>query len=410
MARICITLGSHLCRNPRAVREASALAGGGHDVLVLGPIFAEAQAAEDEQLWRNAPWRYVRTADLRPTRANRFQRFKLRAARRCGAGALQYAGIELAESIGYGIRDTLERVRHTSWDLHIGHQEVGCWISYRLLKEGRRVGADFEDWYSRDLLPEAQRGRPNRLLRKCEQALLKGASHLSTTSCAMAAAMQQAYKGRLPTVIYNVFPWNDRHSTDNRVADRVEPSKPSLHWVSQTIGPGRGLEMLWQALALVAIPVEVHLRGSCSAQMKSELEHSFPSRQGHTLFIHAAVPANELLSRISEHDIGLALERGQPDSRDLTVTYKFFHYLLAGLAIVATSTKGQLEIATAVPDAVKVCRQGDAKDMAKKITDLLADPGRLASAKEAARNAAETRFCWERQAPLLLESVERALQ
>ncbi len=60
--------------------------------------------------------------------------------------------------------------------------------------------------------------------------------------------------------------------------------------------------------------------------------------------MHPLIPANELLSRVAEHDIGLALELRQPDSRNLTVTYKFLHYLLAGLAVVASDTAGQSEV------------------------------------------------------------------
>jgi glycosyltransferase involved in cell wall biosynthesis len=319
-------------------------------------------------------------------------------------------GIQLADSLSYGVRQTLRLVESLSWDLHIGHQEVGCWTSFTLGRRGRRVAADFEDWYSRDLLPEAQRSRPLRLLREVEHWLLHSASYVSTTSQAMALAMHAASGGRVPEVVYNVFPWEDRQSLDKLTMDRVDKSKPSLHWVSKVIGPGRGLELLLDALKSVATPVEVHLRGAHSQQTAAELRGRFPAIHGHQLFLHGPCPAKQLLSRIAEHDIGLALELNQPASRDLTVTYKFFHYLVAGLAVVATNTAGQMEIAASIPDAVLLADQNDPHDLGAKISELVNSKQRLVAAKAAALAGAESRFCWERQATLVVESVERVLR
>jgi hypothetical protein len=121
------------------------------------------------------------------------------------------------------------------------------------------------------------------------------------------------------------------------------------------------------------------------------------------------VPPCELLSRIAEHDIGLALESNQPASRDLTVTNKMLHNLLGGNAVVATNTEGQSEIARLAPSAVRLCRNNDAADLALELNYLLVDQRRLKEAKAAALVAARDHFCWERQAAVLLDSIERAL-
>jgi len=409
MARICISLGSHLCQSPRGVREASALAAAGHDVLLLGPIFSEQHAAEDQDLIRSVAWRYRPTLDLRPMQSTRVERFIMRGTRRVGMAVVKYTGIQLADSLGYGIRKNLRLVESLPWDLHIGHHEIGCWVSFILARKGMRVGADFEDWCSRDLAPEAQRKRPLRLLRQCEDYLLHHAAHLSTTSHVMAAATQRAYGGQLPEVVYNVFQWSDRNSIDNLTLDRVDKNKPSLYWVSKVIGAGRGLELLFDALRSVQTPVEVHLRGAHGEKIAAGLHSKFPASHGHRLFLHGPLPAKQLLSRISEHDIGLALELSQPASRDLTITLKFFHYLLGGLAVLATNTSGQAEIARSIPDAVVLANQESSHDLASKIIELVGNRQRLSAAKAAARAAAKARFCWEQQAPILVNSVERAL-
>ncbi len=280
----------------------------------------------------------------------------------------------------------------------------------RLAREGRRTGVDIEDWYSEDLLPQDRVGRPTGLLRGAERAALQRGGHATTTSAALAKALAEASGGPVPGVVYNVFPWSDRASMDGKRLDRHDSDgRPSLHWVSQTVGPGRGLEALFKALRLVSTSVEMHLRGDLSPEAELWLHRAFPSESGHSLRTHPFVSPGELLSRIAEHDIGLALEARTPPSRDLTVTNKLFHYLLGGLVVVATDTQGQAEVAEAVPDAVRLCRSYDADSLAAALNRLVADPESLRAARVAALKAARDRFSWERQIPVLLASVARAL-
>ena len=166
--------------------------------------------------------------------------------------------------------------------------------------------------------------------------------------------------------------------------------------------------MLFDALKSVATPVEVHLRGTHSKQTAAELRSRFPGIRD-TGFFFTPCPARQLLSRIAEHDIGLALELSQPASRDLTVTYKLFHYLVAGLAVVATNTSGQAEIAASISEAVVLANQQDPHDLASKINELVSNKQRLVAARAAALAAAKTRFCWEQQAPVVVQSAQRAL-
>jgi glycosyltransferase involved in cell wall biosynthesis len=406
-ARICIVTGAHLCRNPRAAKEAHALSAAGYQVSVLGPAFDDALAEEDRALADHAQWRHHVTADLRTPG---LQSLAARLGRRLGSEAARMLGFQAPEALGYGVRRSLLLARRLQADIYIGHQELGLWVVHRLGRQDRRVGVDLADWYSEDLLPEARVKRPIRLLRRLEADALKRGGHITTTSNALAGALARAYAAPPPSVVYNAFAWRERERLDGLRADRVDPLRPSLHWVSQTIGRGRGLETLFTALLAVPVPVEVHLRGACSAGEETRLRGAFPEAHGHRLYFHALVSNEELLSRIAEHDIGLALEATEPPSRNYTVTNKILHYLLGGLAVVATDTAGQLEVAAAAPQAIQVCRDGDPSSLADAINRLLASPEVLTRAKQAALDAARTRFCWEQQVPVLLASIERALE
>jgi glycosyltransferase involved in cell wall biosynthesis len=406
MAHIAIVTGAHLCRNPRVVKEATALREAGHRVTVLGPATDTRLSKLDAALVREGGFEHRVVVDIRPGSP---ERTRHRLVRRLATEAGARLGWERPEALGYGVRDTLNAARALAADLTIGHQEVGAWVACALMDAGFGIGADIEDWYSEDLLPEARVGRPVGLLRRCEGQLIRQGRHVTTTSEALANALAEAYDGPAPTVIYNAFPWAERAGLDDVRRDREDVSRPSLHWVSQTIGPGRGLETLCAALQRVARPVDVHLRGRATEADLRWLRDLFPEDRGHRLHVHDLVPPQELLGRIAEHDIGLALEDYDPPSRNLTVTNKILHYLVAGLAVVATDTAGQREIAEQVPEAVRLCRGNDAASLAAQIDAFVREPGELEQAKKAALAAARERFSWECQAPSLVASVEAAL-
>jgi hypothetical protein len=169
------------------------------------------------------------------------------------------------------------------------------------------------------------------------------------------------------------------------------------------------LEDLIAALPLLKHAAEIHLRGKPVIGFESWIEHRLPEAWRGRIKIHPLVTNSELLSRIAEHDIGFAGETPLIRSRDLTVTNKILHYLLAGLAVVASETAGQREVAVQAPGGVFLYRSGDASALAARLDALLGSADALRQAKSAALDAAERTFCWERQEPALLDSVNRAL-
>jgi glycosyltransferase involved in cell wall biosynthesis len=225
----------------------------------------------------------------------------------------------------------------------------------------------------------------------------------------MAEAMAKAYSSRTPTVIYNTFPWQERSQLDGKIGDRQNLDLPSIHWFSQTIGQGRGLEILFQALPHINQPIEIHLRGNYPESSRQWLEPQIPQQWRDRLFIHATVPNHELLSRISEHDIGLALEVNNIPSRDLTITNKIFQYLQAGLAVIATNTEGQSEILNESPEAGQIIPSHDAIALASAINNFVNDPQKLAATKKTALLAAQEELNWENQESIILRLVTKAI-
>jgi glycosyltransferase involved in cell wall biosynthesis len=408
--KICILTQSHLCRNPRVVKESVALARAGHEVVILTTFTYPDLLEEDLKLLENSGVSLKGVVNMIPAQASGLYRLKERLARRVAGEVIARFNYENVFALGYDYGKNLRAAVREQADLYICHQEVSTVIGCKLIGRGFRVAFDFEDWYSHDLLPEANRSRPVRLLEKYEKIALNKGVLTYTTSKAMAEAMAEFAGSGIPRVLQNVFPIADRELLDHKIKDRVDVSKPSIHWYSQTIGPGRGIEFLVQSLADVTEPVEFHLRGNLFQDFGRELANLLPHGKGHQLYFHPLVPHRELLSRIAEHDIGLATEEYVPDSRNLTITNKILQYLQGGIAVVATDTLGQQEVAREAPDAVMLFRNKDRQGLALLLNGLLKDPERLKHAKQAALKAARDKFCWEHQQPWLVNWISDAIQ
>ena len=235
------------------MKEASSLGRAGYRVTVLAVATQEKYEAYDREILREAPFRKVAVDHLprgwaasAPSLASRCATWLARRAARCGLDSAQAFG---------PARALARRARSLPADLAIVHTELGLGVGIERLGSGGRIAADFEDWHSRDLLPSARGGRPLRLLERWEKSLLARAAYVSTTSQAMASALQSAYGGNPPIVIRNCFPLQ----SDPAVLPR--PTPPAFFWFSQTIGPGRMLELFLAAWRLTRRPSRLCLSG-----------------------------------------------------------------------------------------------------------------------------------------------------
>jgi glycosyltransferase involved in cell wall biosynthesis len=407
---VVVLTGSHLCHNPRVQKEAAALAAAGYEVEVLGAWSDPLLAARDRELLARASFRYTPVLDFAaPNAMAKLHRDMVRFQTKLGRWAHGAIGAGNRWQLGQAYSSLNRSAHRRRADLYIAHSEPAMAVAAYLGDHGCRVGVDMEDWFSEDLLPEARRGRPLDLLRRLESTLLTRGAVASCPSRAMSQALALEFGCPPPTVIYNAFAWAERERLDGRCKDRVDRRLPSIHWFSQTIGPGRGLEDLLAALPQLTRMAEIHLRGNPVAGFHRWLADRAPEGWLNRIFVHGIVSNGELLSRIAEHDVGFAGEIKRCRSRDLTVTNKILQYLLAGLAVVASDTQGQREVAEQADGAVLSYPSGEPGALAAQLDHLLASADRLNRAKTAALAAARTTFCWERQEPELVAVVSQAL-
>lgn len=397
-SRILIVSNGALSRNPRVLKEATALGRAGYAVTVLTVRNHVAAETHDRALLPGAPFTREVVDVLAGSRASFGSRLGTWLARKAGAAL----GWQSPRALGPA-GPLLRKARALTADLTLVHNEVAHYVGTRLLREGRRVAADIEDWHSEDLLPQDRVGRPLGLLREIERTLLHGCIHTTTTSHALADALHGRYGGRRPEIIANSFPLQPpRH--------RSTGAPPTFFWFSQTLGPGRGLEAFLAAWAQTREASQVVLLGEARGGYDAQLRALLPPGKRAQLGFRPLVSPTALPAAIAAHDIGLALEDPAIVNRDLTITNKILQYLNAGLAVVATPTAGQREVLARRPEAGVVVDPSDVPAFARALDALLADRAGLARRQHAARQLAESVYCWEIEEPRLLALVADSLR
>ncbi len=397
MKRILILSPGSPCRNPRPVKEADALGRAGYDVTLLTASESPALDAQEKTLTAGAPFRHESVDRAVGSGRNFLRRLRWQLAVKSTA-----AGFETLHALGH-VSSLRARAFALPADLTIVHNELCHWIGCDLLQTGRRVAADFEDWHSEDLLPAERSGRPLARMRALERQLLHTAAYTATTSAALSAALARRYACPAPFVLTNSFPLQP----DPRSVPTGEP--PAFFWFSQTIGPGRGLEEFCAAWKRTTNPSRLVLLGAERPGYNRHLLSLLPDSFRPRVTFLPLVTNGELPGVIARHDIGLALEQSFIVNRDLTITNKILQYLNAGLAIVATPTAGQREVLAHAPGAGRLIDLGSPAKTAALLDELTGQREDLVTAQRCARAGAESTYCWEREAPRLLDLVERTL-
>lgn len=407
--KICIVSNGCLSSGPRVEKEADALSAAGFDVTVIVVQSMGWMAAWDRALADAKPWKFRAVAAYWALGAHLpgllVQRYLQKRARaQAGRGAVPHFGNLFCRAYG----SLLKEACSVPADLYIAHNLGALPVAARAAQvNGTAYSFDAEDDHVNELgNPDSVEGR----LRKAAEAnYLPGARYVSAASSGIAESLAARYGIPLPTTIHNAFPWAARESIDGKKLDRRGEGL-SLYWYSQTVGLTRGIQDAIRAMALVKGRCELHLRGTTDEETRVTLVR-LASECGvaERIHFHPQVPPGELLSRTTEHDVGLALEHPWTVNAGLIATNKIFFYLLAGLAIVASRTPGQERIMSTCPDVGGIYPCGDAAALAKLLQQIVDSPETLRRQKAAALRAAERQWNWEKESRLLVDTVSAAI-
>lgn len=398
--KIVIASQSHLSRNPRVLKEALTLSSSGYDVKVITSIYSKDLLEEDKELLKSSDVKYGFYCNLLDRGIKTlFQRAVFNLFR----FLQQKFGIESRHSLGYAANNLKLMCRKENAHLYIMHQELATIIGNDLIKSNKNyiVAFDLEDYYSEDLLPSARKNRPITLLAKNESFALNNGAYVTTTSNALSQYLYNTYSGKKAYIIRNVFEFDSSVSIDSS-----EKIKLRLYWFSQTIGAGRGLELLVEALNLVEEGVEIHLRGNIDQLYQTILKNSLSSI--HELYFHPLIANTYIVGDMSNYDIGLALEPNEPLNKYLTSSNKIFHYLTGGLPVIASNTLGQQEVRDLQNvDAIFLFDNNSAANLALVIDNIIQNKTKLPFYKENALKLAAFKFNWLLERKKLVQLVDR---
>lgn len=384
--------------NPRVWKEANSLANEGYEVVVLTIWTNKNLRIKDWNHIHHPNIIYKAAINLIPGEISFLQSFILRLRNRIACEIKRFINIELVDSLGYAPKKIIDNAIKEKADLYIVHTELGFYCGKELALKGYSVAFDFEDWYSKDYLVSY---RPVKLLEALEFYALKNGVYCTCTSKAMADALQKKYPDtQRSEVIYNGF-----SIKENRVTEQPKLLARSLVWFSQTIGPGRGLETLIQAIRMIPQKTELHLIGECVAGYDQALKSIFPFDK-HALYFHESMNHSEIVPYISVYTVGLALENNYPDNKNVTISNKILQFLQAELFVLATDTKGHSEVANNFNELIKLVPVGKADIWANEIEYLFSS--------SPANNSYQLKifneiFSWEAQENKLCNLVKSSL-
>lgn len=408
--RICLITPTHLAANPRLVKEADALQESGAHVTVVYAQLMESYKPFDAVIAGSARWHSV-AIDV-SKEAGRWA-YYVRASIQLAFASLPIRLLRtiprLAESAFNRIQRQLWNVvRHYPSDLYIAHNLAALPVAAKAASaQGAKLGFDAEDYHPGELSDGPECYKQKALVLHLERRYLPCCDYVTAASPLIAAAYETNFKKQVIPIL-NVFPLCDRPS---QWTWRPSIGRPRLYWFSQTIGTGRGLEALVQAMGYMQIKAELFLRGVISPAYREYLDQI--ARQAaltDRIHILPLQPASEMTRLAAEFDLGLSTETGEPENRKLCLTNKLFTYLLAGVPIVLSETPAQRALAAELGEAALLVNLNDAAATARSLDQLLGDPTRLQRARLIARRLGESRFNWDVEKQKLFDVVIPLLQ
>lgn len=409
--KLLILIGGHLATAPRPQKESLSAVLAGFQVYIRGVWWDQDLASEDERLAEHLG------VDFKPlvilhSRTQAVSWFKIR--QRLSRELFRRLGKVTPRCLGLAGPEMLREARRIGADLTMVHSEVGLWVGSELMKEGFRVGVDFEDWFSRDLPAASREGRPIEFMQKLERELLRRAEVSFATTDSMATALQHdSGCDSKPIVIPNAFSYGALQSESSGTSSSTRRDSRgqncvSFYWFSQTIGPGRGLEEVAAALPDLRGTWELHLRGNLRNYQEWFNTH-FTEQVRERVHIHSCVSNQDLPFHSQSHDVGLALEMPHCESRELTASNKIFEYLRCGLFVLATPTNGQKEVLGPCSESGGLLASYDSEAIRQGMQSCISEKEQIFANRLERRMHSQEHWDWPHFSKVQADALKRAI-
>lgn len=388
--KICLVSPAPIWVNPRLRKEADALHAAGYEVVVGYRL--DGDAARDDAILAKKPWAWYRL-DLNRRR---------QPARWLLAGLRERLANNDAEAYCRGYSALLDWAIAQHADLYIAHTQPALAIAAEAAHAtGSRYAFDCEDLLAEEVADGLKSTARRDMIRRLERRYLPGAAYVSATSQPMADYLREQYGLTRLYVWHNCFP---RSELAGLVAPGARPKGDTIDlvWMGATIGHGRGLEDVFTVLPSLGSDVRLYLYGNLLDSHRDWL-----AKLGDRVIVRPLPPAAEVMATLARHHIGLTPDRADSLNLSLTICNKFFLYLQAGLALVATDLPGQMSILGPHADIGAAYHPGDL-DALTAILRALTDRSMLAARQSAAWELGCTTYSWDIEEQRFLDAVREA--
>lgn len=335
---VLITTGQP-ATNPRIVKEAEAFYVAGHEVILLYCFVIDWAEKEDRHLLKHVSWKHKLIGGS-PTKDK--QNFNLTRVRQKSASVLckltGNKGLIAERTQARCYDELLKAAVAEKADWYIGHNLGALAVCVNAaLANHAKAGFDFEDYHRGE-----QKSIADHELKRIiylEKKYIPKLQYLTTASPLISVTVMGNFpKLHVPVfTILNAFDLKDQPE----FRDAHGKTQLKLFWFSQTIGRGRGIELILNALKTINDPdISLTLAGRMDVGFKQVIEDV----QQHTkskIKLHGIIAPDELAKFSSQFDIGLALEPASSENNNIALSNKIFTYLLAGNAIIFTGTSMQ---------------------------------------------------------------------
>jgi glycosyltransferase involved in cell wall biosynthesis len=393
--------------NPRLVKEADTLTDAGFDVTVLYAYWNNWATEFDKQLLFTKKWKYIKVGGSPYQNKGKYWLTRI----------LHKTNNFLARKVGfnYGIAENAigrctnllyrEALKHSA-AIYIGHNLAALPAVVKAAKKNNaKCGFDAED-YHRNEVSDDTNNFDVKIKAYIENKYFPQTDYLTTSSEQITEKYLQHFPSKKIHTILNVFPKNQIKPL---LVDLSSPLK--LFWVSQTIGPQRGIEIVIKAIAKIRQPIELHLLGYVQSGYAAALLN-LAKRDGmpfENINFHEPVSSDEIFKIAYKFDIGIATETGFPFNRDICLTNKIFTYLQSGLAIIASDTRAQTKFIDQYPLSGKLYDRTNAESLTKCLLNYIDNTVLLQKTKLYNYQLGQTDLNWENEKLLFLKGIKNVL-
>jgi len=405
--KICLITTTQVSVNPRLVKEASALLDAGFEVIIIFAYWCSWAARLDSGLINNEKCKLILVGGAPNNKPLLYLYTRVRSKI-----ARSLLGINpfidkffMLKALSRATPELIQEALKIKADLYIAHNIGALPAAVIAAKKNKaKAGFDAEDFHSGEN-PKDYKHKMK--VEYIEKKYLPKCSYVSASSELIASAYERKYGVNKPNVILNVFPVDLLQEVNN-----VSVPGLSLFWFSRTIGPGRGLEEIVQAMGRARKQIKLYLQGDISEAYKNKLlKIACDNRldEDQLVFLSVSSP-KDIAILASRYDVGLALEQKSSLNNDLAVSNKIFTYLLSGLSIIATETAGQKPIIDSIQGAGWSYKIGDIDSLAKRLIFLSENKDVLIASKREAIRQARKQYNWDLEKNKFLEIISNVLR